>query len=87
MMEGFAGIPVSVVLLVGGLLVFFVGGRIAAWARLRSFDGPFLTNFTNLPHRKALIQQRCQEWYGEVCEKYGAALNLPVLRSDALNGC
>lgn len=70
-MGGFAGIPGSVVLLAGGLISFFVVGRIVTYARLRAFNGPFLTNFTNWPHRKALFQQRCQEWYGEVSEKYG----------------
>ncbi|KAM6483357.1 cytochrome P450 [Trichoderma sp. SZMC 28011] len=70
-MEGIAGIPGSVLLLAGGLISFFVFGRIVTYARLRSFKGPFLSNFTNLPHRKALFQQRCQEWYGEICEKYG----------------
>ncbi|PNP54451.1 hypothetical protein THARTR1_05008 [Trichoderma harzianum] len=70
-MEGIAGIPGSVLLLAGGLISLFVIGRIATYARLRSFKGPFLSNFTNLPHRKALFQQRCQEWYGEICEKYG----------------
>ncbi|KAH6609564.1 cytochrome P450 [Trichoderma cornu-damae] len=70
-MEGFAQVPGYVVLLAGCLFSFFAVGRITAYARLRKFDGPLLTNFTNWPHRKALFQKRCHEWYGEVCEKYG----------------
>ncbi|KAL7795936.1 cytochrome P450 [Trichoderma ceciliae] len=70
-MEVFAGFPGYVVPLAGTLLAFFVVGRITEYARLRSFGGPFLASFTNWPHRKALLQQRCQEWYGEVCEEYG----------------
>jgi hypothetical protein len=71
-MDRFAGIPGYLALFVGSLLAYFIAGRVTAWARLRSFPGPFSTNFTNWPHRKALLQQRCHEFYGEVCEKYGS---------------
>lgn len=82
-MDRLAGIPGYLVLFVGSLLAYFIAGRITAWARLRSFHGPFLTNFTNWPHRKALLQQRCHEFYGEVCEKYGSILNsLPFALED-----
>lgn len=77
MMGKFSAIPGYLVLLVGSLLAYFIAGRIAVWRRLRSFRGPFLTNFTNWPHRKALLQQRGHEYYGEVCEKYGSILNSP----------
>ncbi|RFU78439.1 cytochrome p450 [Trichoderma arundinaceum] len=70
-MYGFVGVSGSAALLVSGLISYFLFRRITAFARLRTFNGPFLTNFTNLPHRKALFQQRCHEWYGKVCEKYG----------------
>lgn len=75
-MESVAGLPASVVLLAAGLFGLLVVGRALQFARLRSFKGPFLTNFTNLPHRKALFKERAHEWYAEVCEKYGATTPL-----------
>ncbi|EGR45583.1 uncharacterized protein TRIREDRAFT_67964 [Trichoderma reesei QM6a] len=70
-MESVTGIPISVVLLASSLIGLFIVGRIIQFNRLRTFKGPFLTHFTNLPHRKALFKERCHEWYAEVCETYG----------------
>ncbi|PTB68611.1 cytochrome P450 [Trichoderma citrinoviride] len=81
-MESVAGIPGSVVLLAGGLISLFVVGRILQFARLRSFKGPFLTNFTNFPHRRALFRQKAHEYYAEVCEQYARVAPNLLITSD-----
>jgi hypothetical protein len=84
-MESVTGIPISVVLLASSLIGLFIVGRIIQFNRLRTFKGPFLTHFTNLPHRKALFKERCHEWYAEVCETYGATTHFSGSNPPAAN--
>ncbi|KAK1995933.1 cytochrome P450 [Colletotrichum falcatum] len=49
----------------------YVIKRIALYAKLRQFDGPWWTGITHLPHSRAILTPNCHEWYAEMNEKYG----------------
>ncbi|KAF7557755.1 hypothetical protein G7Z17_g367 [Cylindrodendrum hubeiense] len=61
----------AIPLLLGILVVWYLTQTIVEYARLRKFRGPLWASFTDLPHRKAMLQNICHDWYEEISEKYG----------------
>ncbi|KAJ5095271.1 hypothetical protein N7532_007562, partial [Penicillium argentinense] len=59
------------VMLLCGLLAFFIFRTIASYVRLKQFSGPSWTGISNWPHSLAILGGNCHEWYAEVNNKYG----------------
>jgi len=58
-------------LILASVAVLYVISKIAAYARLRQFQGPFATGFSDWPHSIAQLSPACHEWYETVTHKYG----------------
>ncbi|RMJ14899.1 hypothetical protein CDV36_005431 [Fusarium kuroshium] len=49
----------------------FIARKLVIYNKLKQFGGPRWTGFTDWPHSKAMLQNRCHEWYEEANHKYG----------------
>lgn len=58
-------------LILGILVATYVGRKIATSLKLRAFDGPAFSSFSDWPHSLAILSSQCHIWYEEANKKYG----------------
>ncbi|KAJ6437134.1 cytochrome P450 52A11 [Purpureocillium lavendulum] len=64
-------LPPLAVLAVVAVLGLLAVRTAAAYFRLRQFAGPRWTGISSWPHSKAMLENRCHEWYEEANRKCG----------------
>ncbi|KAK0384024.1 hypothetical protein NLU13_8113 [Sarocladium strictum] len=67
---GFTRASLIVTALVGGLIASIVR-RLLLRDKLAKFPGPWLTNFSHIPHSRAMLSGDCHEWYAQVTREFG----------------
>ncbi|KAH7374639.1 cytochrome P450 [Plectosphaerella cucumerina] len=55
----------------GGWLAVRVVRRLLLCIRLAALPGPWSSNFTHLPHSKAMLSGDCHTWYAQISKKHG----------------
>jgi len=58
-------------IVIGFLILTYVGNAVRVWYRLRHFKGPISVAFSKFWLIRSHVQQRVYLDVGEVCEKYG----------------
>jgi hypothetical protein len=55
----------------GGWLAVNVARRLLLCIRLAALPGPWASNFTHMPHSKAMLSGDCHNWYAQISKKHG----------------
>lgn len=63
----------------GVLLAVYVGKKIQAYNRLKAFNGPFISGWSEIWHVFAILSFKSHLKYHEVCKKYGTSDSQPYV--------
>src|SRR5688572_19818399 len=69
---GFTPASIIVAVLAGWIGVGIVR-RLLLRHRLTKFRGPWLTEFSHIPHSRAMLGGDCHNWYAQINQEYGSS--------------